>query len=140
MTHEIENHMPRIGRSDDGAAAVEMALVLPVLLLVLCGIIDFGRAYNAKVTLTHAAREGVRVWALTAPSDPATASANAEATTQAAATGLTGVTVTTPADCTFGTATTLTATADFSYITPLIADLAPGTTTLTAEGVMRCGG
>ena len=127
-------------RGSDGAAAVEMALVLPILLLLVFGIVDFGRAYNAKVTLTHAAREGVRVWALKAPADPSTAGTQAEATTQAAATGLTGVTVVTPASCTFGTSTTLTATADFTYITPLIAQLVPGTTTLSAEGVMRCGG
>jgi hypothetical protein len=29
----------------EGAAAVEFALVLPVLLLLLCGIIDFGNMY-----------------------------------------------------------------------------------------------
>lgn len=124
---------------DSGAAAVEFALVLPLLIVLICGVVDFGRAYNARVTLTHAAREGVRVWALTGYSDPATALAAAGARTQSAAAGLSGVMTSTSA-CTFGDATTLTATASFSYITPFIADLAPGTTTITAEGVMRCGG
>ncbi|WP_211277935.1 TadE/TadG family type IV pilus assembly protein, partial [Couchioplanes caeruleus] len=49
---------------DQGAAAVEMALVLPLLLLLLFGIIDFGRALNAQITLTEAAREGARAAAL----------------------------------------------------------------------------
>ncbi|MEV4642317.1 TadE/TadG family type IV pilus assembly protein [Actinoplanes sp. NPDC049548] len=49
---------------DDGAAAVELALVLPLLLLLLFGIIDFGRALNAQITLTEAAREGARAAAL----------------------------------------------------------------------------
>ena len=49
---------------DGGAAAVEMELVLPLLLLVLCGIIDFGRGFNAQMQLTQAAREAVRVKAL----------------------------------------------------------------------------
>lgn len=46
--------------SERGAAAVEFALLLPLLVMLLTGIIEFGLAYNAKLTLTHAAREGVR--------------------------------------------------------------------------------
>ncbi len=56
---------------DDGAALVEFALVLVLLVLIMFGIIGFGRAYNAQVTLTHASREGVRVLAITG--DPAAA-------------------------------------------------------------------
>ena len=51
-------------RDEQGAAAVEMALVLPLLLLLLFGIIDFGRVLNAQITLTEAAREGARAAAL----------------------------------------------------------------------------
>ena len=47
-----------------GAAAVELALVLPILLVLVFGIVDFGRAYNAQISLTQAAREGARVRAL----------------------------------------------------------------------------
>ena len=49
------------GLRDRGAVAVEFALLLPLLLLIVFGIIDFGRALNAQITLTQAAREGVRV-------------------------------------------------------------------------------
>jgi Flp pilus assembly protein TadG len=45
---------------DRGAAAVEMALVLPLLLLIVFGIIDFGRMLNAQISVTEAAREGAR--------------------------------------------------------------------------------
>jgi len=48
-------------RRDRGAAAVEFALILPALLLILFGIIDFGRMYNAQITASQAAREGARV-------------------------------------------------------------------------------
>jgi Flp pilus assembly protein TadG len=41
-----------------------MAIVLPVLLLVLFGIIDFGLMLNRQLLLTEAAREGARVAAL----------------------------------------------------------------------------
>ena len=51
----------RGGALDRGAAAVEFALLLPLLLLLVFGIIDFGRALNAQVTLTQAAREGARL-------------------------------------------------------------------------------
>ena len=51
-------------RRDRGAAAVEFALVLPVLLLILFGIIDFGRMLNAQLTVNEAAREGARAMAL----------------------------------------------------------------------------
>ena len=50
--------------NDHGAAAVELALVLPILILLLGGIIDFGFAFNTQISLTHAAREGVRVEAI----------------------------------------------------------------------------
>ena len=40
---------------------VEMGLVLPVFLLVLVGVMEFGMLLNAFVTVQHAAREGVRL-------------------------------------------------------------------------------
>jgi Flp pilus assembly protein TadG len=46
--------------SERGAAAVETAIVLPVLLFVIFGIIDFGRMLNTQLKLTEAAREGAR--------------------------------------------------------------------------------
>lgn len=43
-----------------GAALVEMAIVLPLLLLIVFGIFEFGRAMYITNTLNNAAREGVR--------------------------------------------------------------------------------
>ena len=51
--------------SERGAVAVEFAILAPVLVMILLGIMEFGRAYNAQVSLTNAAREGVRVMAIT---------------------------------------------------------------------------
>jgi Flp pilus assembly protein TadG len=51
-------------RSERGAAAVEFALVVPILLAILMGTIEFGRAYNAQISLTHAARETARSMAV----------------------------------------------------------------------------
>jgi Flp pilus assembly protein TadG len=130
--------MRRWKRSEDGAAAVEFALLVPVLLLLLFGIIDFARAFNAQVTVTHAAREGVRVQALGGTVAEATTAA------QTAATPLT-VTVTTAA-CTAGQPTSVTATTTFNYVTPIsdFMQLFGGSgllpTTLSGTGIMRCGG
>lgn len=52
------------GLRDRGAAAVEMALVLPLLCTMLFGVIDFGRLFNAEIQLSQAAREGARIAAL----------------------------------------------------------------------------
>jgi len=43
-----------------GQGLVELALVLPILLLVVFGVLDLGRMFFATTTLTNAAREGVR--------------------------------------------------------------------------------
>lgn len=46
--------------ADDGQAMLELALVLPVLLLVLLGIVDFGRVMSTNYVVQHAARDAVR--------------------------------------------------------------------------------
>jgi hypothetical protein len=50
----------RIGREEHGQSLVELAVVLPVLLLLLLGIMDFGRAFNYWITETQVASEGAR--------------------------------------------------------------------------------
>lgn len=44
-----------------GQSAVEFALILPVLLLLLVGITEFGRLFVTNLTLENAAREGARL-------------------------------------------------------------------------------
>jgi hypothetical protein len=52
---------PQESHLDHGDAAVEMALVLPLLLFLRMGIIEFGRAFNAQIPLSRAAGEGFRL-------------------------------------------------------------------------------
>jgi Flp pilus assembly pilin Flp len=47
-------------RDQEGAAAVEFALLLPLLVLLLFGMIEFGLAFNTRIQATNAAREGAR--------------------------------------------------------------------------------
>lgn len=48
------------GRGDSGAALVEFALVLPVFLMLLLGMMTGGLAYSRKLSVAQAAREGAR--------------------------------------------------------------------------------
>lgn len=60
-------------RRDRGAAAVEFALLLPVLFLIIGAIIDFGRFFYTQNITVNAAREGARMMALGYPvGNPAT--------------------------------------------------------------------
>lgn len=47
-----------------GAAVVEMAVVSPLLLTLIFGVIEFGNSFMVRQILTNAAREGVRVAAI----------------------------------------------------------------------------
>lgn len=57
--------MRRSFRNTDGGAMVEFALVLPFLLIIIWGIIDISRAFQAIDSLTSAVREGARAAAVT---------------------------------------------------------------------------
>jgi Flp pilus assembly protein TadG len=48
-------------RREDGVSAVEFGLVLPLFIIILLGIMDYGWVYYVKLTMTNAAREGARV-------------------------------------------------------------------------------
>jgi Flp pilus assembly protein TadG len=124
--------MRRLGNRERGGTLVEAALVLPILILLIFGLVEFGRAYNAQITLTHAAREGVRVLATTQDQ------AAAATASIGAATSLEGALIGVSADpCTAGQPTSVTLTYPFTYDIPLFGS---NTVTLTGKGVMRCEG
>ena len=52
------------GADDRGSSAVEFALVVPLLVTLIVGMIQFGVVYNAYLGVTHAAREGARMAAV----------------------------------------------------------------------------
>lgn len=120
--------------SDDrGTSAVEFALVLPILLILVMGIIEFGRAYNMETTVSGAAREAARVMAV--QNDPAAARAaakSAAANLQLIDTQI----VITPVTCTTNATTTVTISYPMTFVTKFF-----GTSiTLKGTGVMRCNG
>jgi Flp pilus assembly protein TadG len=56
----MANLVARATRDRRGQALAEFALVLPLVLLFMAGIIEMGRAWNIKQVVTDAAREGAR--------------------------------------------------------------------------------
>lgn len=52
----------RFRKNNKGVALVELALVMPILLILVMGIVEFGWIFNGYITLTGAAREGARVY------------------------------------------------------------------------------
>lgn len=58
-----------VRRGERGAALVEGAIVLPLLLLIGVCIFEFGRAFQTWEVLTNAAREGARIAALPGTTD-----------------------------------------------------------------------
>lgn len=130
-------------QKERGAVAVEMAIILPLLLLILIGIIEFGRVLNVQVSLTQAAREGARHAAIHHDDE----SLDVSGTALGAAPSLAGLGVTVSdnaADCGTGDVTVTT-----SVTLPSLSGFldggffgAPGIfpMNMTGVGVMRCGG
>jgi Flp pilus assembly protein TadG len=74
--------LSRLVRRDDGAAMVEMAIVLPLFLLLVWGVIDFGRLLFTANSMATAVREGARQAAVLA--DPVPSQAVVKARVEAA--------------------------------------------------------
>ncbi|MBG6179733.1 TadE/TadG family type IV pilus assembly protein [Arthrobacter sp. CAN_A1] len=121
-------------RSESGAAAVEFALVVPLLLVLLLGIIEFGRVYNAQIQVTTAAREAVRVMAIENKSNLAVAAAISS--TPGLSPSLTSGQIAV-GSCTSGTKTT---TVTVTYSVDLLSGLFADAVSLTGRSAMRCGG
>lgn len=126
--------MNRRGRGERGQSLVEFALVVPMLLLVLFAIIDFGRLFQGYITLTNATREGARIAAVGGTDS------DISARVLSAASGLSGVTVS-PASYPdaggdiSGNSVVVTASAPMSFITPIGALI-----TMVSKGANSVGG
>jgi Flp pilus assembly protein TadG len=83
-----------------GQSAVEFAILLPVLMLILFGVLDLGRIFFAAITVANAARAGAR-YATQHPSDTAGIKTVAEAEAHGTSIVLTNnmVSVTCPLGC-----------------------------------------
>ena len=126
--------LARFARPRRGQATVELALILPLCLWLMLGVIDFGRAVHLYVGATNAAREGARYWA----SNPTATTAAVQAKVQAeAAPALSfpssGITLSSPTP----EQRQVRVQIQFAAITPLISTAwGGGPLTLTTQAVM----
>jgi Flp pilus assembly protein TadG len=120
-----------------GAAAVEFAIVAPVFLLLLVGMIEVGRAVMVQQVLINAARVGARQAVMLSATNDSVVDAVSE---YAAGVGVSNVLVTVdpnPATATAGTPITVDAAIGFDQVSWLPAPWFMGGKTLASSSVMR---
>jgi len=128
--------------NEHGAAAVEFALLLPVLLMILFGIIEFGMIMYGREVVTNATREGTRAGIVQGPPKRTEGEIIAIATTYLAGTGVNTADVTfTVAGEGLANPNTLIVTATYLYrfLIPYIPTVVgiPDPLTITTQTVMR---
>lgn len=135
--HEIRHRLTGPGkRGDAGAAMVEFALVVPLLLLLVVGIIQFGRAFSMQIQLSGAANDGARYLSVNS-----TDASGARDRARAAAANLSltnaEITVVATAPCTPTSFVSVETRRVFVFDIPI---LPLPNITLTGKGVMPCVG
>jgi len=82
-------------KSSDGQSLVEFALVAPILIALILGMIEFGWILNGKITITSAAREGARTAIVYESATQASTAVNNAVSKSAESSSLTGLTTAT---------------------------------------------
>jgi len=138
----------QLRHADTGSEVIEMAVVTPLLLLLILGMVDFGFLFQRYVVLTNAAAEGARVASL-----PGFNQADVQA--RVAAYALAGgigpgagavtassepVSIVTPGGTSPGSRVTVAHVYNFQFVGPIVALVGGsmgGTVTLTSRSVVR---
>jgi Flp pilus assembly protein TadG len=127
--------LQKVLRGENGQGLVEFALVVPLLLVLVFGITEFGRAWMTQNILTGAAREAVRI-AVVPPPGGSVPNGIARGNAVLASAGLTGAQINISGGGTYGI---VTATATFNF-QPAVINFIPGlpnNITLTSSTSMR---
>ena len=126
-------------RNERGATAVEFAFIVPLLILLVLGIAEFGHAFQVQGTLSAAAREGVRQMAL--QNDPAAARTAVRNAASSLNPGITDAQIViTPASCPEFNGANTSVRLTISYPMPYLPGFFGSSLDLTGTGVMRCTG
>ena len=124
-------------KDERGATAVELGLVLPILLVLVLGIIEFGHAFQVQGTLSAAAREGARAMALR--NDPAQARDAVQEAAGSLNPDITDAQIAIdPAACPLDGDADVELT--ITYPMPFFTSFFGAEVELTGRGVMRCQG
>lgn len=130
-----------------GAVAVEFALILPIFLMLVFGIVEFGRAFNIQVSLSEAARETARYTAIHSseagfsPSNARTVGINAAPSVALVPADI-QIAYSSGTACAAGVNVVVT----INFVTPYMTGLPglipgmPANLNVSSKGVMQCGG
>ncbi|MFZ7943942.1 TadE/TadG family type IV pilus assembly protein [Neobacillus sp. 19] len=108
-------------KSEKGQSLVEFALILPLLVMLLFGIVDFGRAFHAYLTIDHAGREAARAASIGKDND--TVEQIAKSRAKSINLEKYGNVVVSTTDRTPGIDVKVTISYTFSFITPVLSPL-----------------
>ncbi|HEX3010947.1 MAG TPA: TadE/TadG family type IV pilus assembly protein [Syntrophomonadaceae bacterium] len=130
------NWLRKLCHGDKGQGLVEMALVLPVLLILFMGIFEFGRIFGGYLEISNLAREGARYGAV------GQGDTQIEQTLKSECAFLNGneliVSISPePVDRIKGSPLEVTVDYSLPLVSPLISDLLPNPFPLTAHCFMR---
>ncbi|MBP2028303.1 Flp pilus assembly protein TadG [Acetoanaerobium pronyense] len=110
-------------KNSKGQSLVETALVLPLVILIVFGTIEFGRVFNAYLIVSNASREGARAAAV----GKSNAEINTLVTDKASTLGAVTVTINPSGSRTYGNEVTVTVNHNLNLIVPIIRTIiAPG--------------
>ena len=123
----------RLISSKCGQSAVEFALILPVLLMTVFGILDLGRAVYSQMVMSNAVREGCRVAVVQSNSNATVIQA---VRTKAAGVALQAGNITISGPRTPGTTVTVAASFTYLPVTPLISNIVGNSILLQARSSM----
>lgn len=133
--------------NEKGAVAVEFALVIPIFLMLVFGIVEFGRAFNIQVSLSEAARETARYTAIHSNDadfsfDDARAVGISAAPSVALEASNIEIAYSDGATCEAGDSVLVSLQIVTPYLTPLpgLIPGVPANLDISSKGVMRCGG
>lgn len=110
---------------EKGQSLLEFALVLPVLLIILAGILDLGRLYFAYVAVTDAAAEGAAYGAIEPDSNSEIKARAKDASGGQVQIDEGAVMIDSPSDPDWGDSITVTVTYSFTLATPLVNGIMP---------------
>lgn len=138
-TRPLHTHLFRRSRSR-GAAAVEFALVMPVLVVMMMGIVEFGNAFFVQSSVANAARVGVRSYSINWATPNAASNAIALAkSTLPDPTAVVSASFS-PTCTSAGGQTTLVITYTYHSLTGMFDFLLGSDVAVAGQGSMACGG
>lgn len=125
-----------IPKDQRGQSMVELALVLPILLVLLMGAVEFGRIFHSYLIITNASREGARV-AVLGSEDANVNSRVGQVTSTLDSTKLLTSITPDPAQRQSGALATVEVRYSISLVFPLFDTFVPNPLTITSRTTMR---